>query len=464
MLRERRHLCRYIRKLAVRPNYYLAWPRPDDYLDEEWVVEMLESLSGSLTLLTTFDWDGLELPSDRLWGAFQARCKALRSISTNVGRHPLTSTSSLFKFSNLTSFSIIARHGIPTSDANQIPEELPDEFWDMILQRCPDLEELAICTFSPTARLFNFDRIIEGSWPSLHSLTLGSFGYTSDFSLGPSALANDGAFDDFLKDHKALKYLRFLWSFRHFMSPDTLSFTLPARSLPALTTFTGIYQQLASSPSPQAIETLDLTCEPIYQSRINAVCAVLRGLPNLTSLEIWVHLFDSNRDHTTFFHNIMAACPGLTDLHFMCTNSFTAKPLKQLVSGLHLLPKLKRFSLTKGHKYLDETMVETASRILRAAPGVKQINVRWARERCPNHLKQEGTYDVVCDETTGLPTSMVAVEKGIGLVGGSFSKSFRRTIDFTPSADWQSGVAKRSKVVRKRVSSMLSVRSSVVYG
>jgi hypothetical protein len=389
----------------------------------------------------------------------------LKSISTNIGRNPLPLRSQLFSFSGLKSFSIIARHGIPSADSavEVASEHLPEDFWDMILQRSPDLEELAICTFSPSARLFNFDRIVEGSWRSLHSLTLGSFGYTNDFSLGPSALATNGKLSEFLKRHNSIKYLRFLWNFRHFMSPDTTRLTLPPNCLPALNTFIGIYQQLTSIPSPETIETLDLTCEPVYHSRLGSLTPILRGLRNLTSLEIWVHLFDSNRDHTAFFHSIVSSCPKLTDLHFMCTNSFTSRPLKQLVSGLHLLPKLKRFSLTKGHKYLDESMLESAIRILKASPKVQQINVRWARERCPNHLKQEGNYDVMFDEETGLPTSVVVLEKGIGLMGGPFCKKYKHAIKWAGPGEWQRSVVSTTKTVRRRVSRVLSVRQSMVY-
>jgi hypothetical protein len=242
------------------------------------------------------------------------------------------------------------------------------------------------------------------------------------------------------------------------MSPDSIVFALPSNSLPALTTFIGIYQQLANTPNPQTIETLDLTCEPIYQSRMSAVCSILRGLPNLTSLEIWVHLFDSDHDNTHSFRSIMEACPKLTDFHFMCTNSFTAKPLKHLLSGLHLLPDLKRFSLTKGHKYFDETMLETAMKVVRQAPKVKQVNLRWARERCPNHLKQEGSYDVVHEET-GM-CAMNVIEKGIALVGGPFFRQYQHTFNLgiVQPAEWQKTVSQKTRVVRKRVSSMLSIR------
>jgi len=67
MLVRRRDICGHIKKLAVRPNYYLAWPRPDEYLSEIWVVQQIDAISKNLTSMHTFDWDGLELPKDSLW-------------------------------------------------------------------------------------------------------------------------------------------------------------------------------------------------------------------------------------------------------------------------------------------------------------------------------------------------------------------------------------------------------------
>ncbi|PPQ85300.1 hypothetical protein CVT24_006411, partial [Panaeolus cyanescens] len=425
MLEQRPELCGYIKKLAVRPNYYLSWPKPDDELDEDWVVAKIQSISVHLTNMHTFDWDGLELPRDSLWDVLRLNCPNLKSVFSNVGTRALDADSALFSFSNLTSFSLIVRHGLGGSDLFPLLEEIPPRFWEMILERCPDLQELAICSFSSSARVFDFDRITEGTWPRLHTLTLGSFGYQADFSLGPPSLNNEDGLSSFLDRHSELKYVRFLWNFKRWMSPDTIPMDLSPSSLPNLDTFIGVYQQLAQLPNPQSVETLDLTCEPVYESRLDTVCPILKSLTNLTSLDIWTHVFDPERDHSAFFRTILQSCPNLTDFHFMCTTSFTAKPLKHLISQLHLLPNLKRFSLTKGHKYIDESMLATALRILKRNPGLKQINIRWARERCPNHLKQEGTYDVVVDGRTGVPEAVGVFERGIPLVGKPFVRKFR---------------------------------------
>ena len=83
MLSTRPDICGYIRKLVVRPNYYLSWPRRDSHLDEEWVVDMIERIAPSLVLLNSFDWDGLEVPGDMMWDALNKR-----SV-TVIGRHQI---------------------------------------------------------------------------------------------------------------------------------------------------------------------------------------------------------------------------------------------------------------------------------------------------------------------------------------------------------------------------------------
>jgi len=73
MLRNKRPICGYIRKLAVRPNYYLAWPKPDEELNETWVADTIEDIAKDLIILHTFDWDGLELPKDSLWSMLRLK-------------------------------------------------------------------------------------------------------------------------------------------------------------------------------------------------------------------------------------------------------------------------------------------------------------------------------------------------------------------------------------------------------
>lgn len=109
---------------------------------------------------------------------------------------------------------------------------------------------------------------------------------------------------------------------------------------------------------------------------------------------------------------------------------------------LHLLPHLKRFSLTKGHKYMDESMLATALRILKYNQSLKQISIRWARERCPNHLKQEGTYEVFTD-FDGLPEYLMVVERGIPLLGAPFVRRYKHKLDKDSGQLWKLDAKRR---------------------
>ncbi|KAG9220200.1 hypothetical protein CCMSSC00406_0007105 [Pleurotus cornucopiae] len=439
-LSDNPRLCAHIRKLAVRPNYYLAWPKPDEPLDEDWVAKAIIDLAPHLKYLHTFDWDGLEMPEDELWTVLRTSCPDLKTVYSNVGCRPLNAESTLFSFHNLTSFSLIVRHGLGGLDLFPPTEELPDRLWDMLLKRCPDLEEITLCSFSSSARLLAFDRITAGRFPKLHTLTLGSFGYTSDFTISYPG-SDSSTFSDFLANHDSLKHIRLSWNFKRWVSPETIPMHLPPTALSNLQTYIGIYQQLSELPHPESIETVDLTCEPIYEIRLRDITPVLNRLTSLTTLDIWVYIPNTTNDYTTFFMTLLQACPKLTELHFMCTTGFTSKPLKRLSSLLSLLPDLKTFSLTKGHKYRDETMLQSALQIVKDNPRLTQINVRWARETCPNHLKQEGTYDIVHSNidldgdlgegghgnrqaTKNVPTSINVFERGLTVVGKSFTRQY----------------------------------------
>jgi hypothetical protein len=192
----------------------------------------------------------------------------------------------------------------------------------MILNRCPNLTELTLCSFSASNRLFAIDRVAEGRWPHLSSLALGAFGYNSDFTLAAPPAA---PFATFLAAHPGLTYLRLEWNFKRWMSPDegdAFGLTLPTK----LDAFSGIVQQL---PAPSialtplaALTSLDLMCEPLYAARAPALCAALRALPSLTSLELWVHVPESRAGHEAFFCELWGSAPKLEDLHFMCTTAF----------------------------------------------------------------------------------------------------------------------------------------------
>ncbi|THU83370.1 hypothetical protein K435DRAFT_871353 [Dendrothele bispora CBS 962.96] len=138
-------------------------PNPPDYADETWVADKLIELAPKMIKLDTFDWDGCEMPKDELWVALRTNCVELKTVYSNVGYRNLDPDSALFSFSDLLAFSLTVRHGLTANTTLLNPfnneftslERLPQKLWDMLLQRCPDLEEMALCSFSSSVR--NFD-------------------------------------------------------------------------------------------------------------------------------------------------------------------------------------------------------------------------------------------------------------------------------------------------------------------
>ncbi|KAJ7762953.1 hypothetical protein B0H16DRAFT_1718787 [Mycena metata] len=453
MLQRDPEICGYIQKLAVRPNYYLAWPARDVPMREGLVVELICKVAKNLTNLRTFDWDGLEMPRDELWLTLRTSCPELKELFSNVGFQHLNPASELFKFSDLSIFSLSVRHGLGDTEIFPTPEDLPAQLWDMLLNRCPNLTELTLCSFSASHRLFAVSRVTEGRWATLSSLTLGAFGYNSDFTLAAPPAA---PFATFLAAHQTLTYLRLAWNFKRWMSPntdDTFSVPFP----PSLDAFSGIAQQLQTSTP--LLTSLDLMCEPLYPERADALRTALQAMPLLTSLELWVHIPEPRAGHEAFFRDLWSATPGLEDLHFMCTTAFGKKPLSELARALRLLPKLHTFALTKGHRYADESMRRSAQRVFGAlntrsmcncpesTTRLAQVSIRWARAACRNHLKQEGTYERILpppvynkscaatDEVEGRSRTkgnaegeqvmVEAWERGLRALGGAFDRRYR---------------------------------------
>lgn len=464
-----RMLCSYIRELVLKPNYYLAWPRKDRHIDENWVSSMVEKLAkkGWLANLESFEWEGLEVPRDEMWEALRFGCPKLKRIFTVIGARSVSSQSKLFDFSNLTSFSIIVRHRIDFDSDTTYPTgltPLPSNFWDMINTRCSQtLSELHICSFSPGRFTFDVGPLFRSvsaetgaagtRFPKLTSLTLGVFGYQSDYTVPSMPCMLLGGF---LADHPSITYLRVLWNFKRWLSPDDLSFFPPSATalsspqrqvLPKLDTFVGAYQQLASIPleSRKHIHTIDLTCEPLYELRAQKAWEVLKTVQGLKVLDVWIYLpshspggpGEESEGSERIFTKLVDACTGLEEMHFMCTTPVSMKLLDQFLHTLSQLTSLRRFSLTKGHVYRqanpahkpDESMFDTAVRVLRACKGVKTVSVRYAREKCLNHLKKEGVYEVIERDANVGGVILAANETGISLLGRPYEKRYRRQVD-----------------------------------
>ena len=100
-------------------------------------------------------------------------------------------------------------------------------------------------------------------------------------------------------------------------------------------------------------------------------------------------------------------------------------------------------------------MISTVHRIFKSCPKLVQVNIRWAREKCLNHLKQEGVYDVVEWEEDGKgmvegrrPKTLMVFERGIPLIGKPFSRRYKYTL---PGSAGKRGLRLRGWGRRKMV-------------
>jgi hypothetical protein len=232
----------------------------------------------------------------------------------------------MYTRTNLTRISLIVGEISGTNENFHIPrDELPTDFWTLILTHCPALEQLAISSRSPYILAHNFTPVIRGRWPRLKSLTLGPFGAYSAGNLGPS-LHHDEAFVSFLSDHHALEELNLLWALRTpleegppfaaFGPPPFVPFPRPldVGILPNLESFTGIWQQLKALPGLARLQKLHLTCQPLIESQFGNVAQIMTQLPNLHRLEIGVDsMSPKSPDAMLLFKAIASSCPKLNE-------------------------------------------------------------------------------------------------------------------------------------------------------
>lgn len=190
----------------------------------------------------------------------------------------------------------------------------------MILKRCPDLQKLAICSFSPLGRALDFERIIEGHWPRLNSLLFGPFGYQPKLLLGPLSLSMTDSFGRFLSKHNELNYLQLLWDFKFWPSPKNIRTKLSPSALPVLDTFIGTYHQLAELPHPTTLRKIDISCEPVRsEPRLDNVNQILGRFINLTTLNISLGAVGLSSKTAHSFFVVLSTFNKLTDLFLMCS-------------------------------------------------------------------------------------------------------------------------------------------------
>jgi hypothetical protein len=203
----------------------------------------------------------------------------------------------------------------------------------MLLERCPNLEELTIGGSAPCPRPFNIRHVTAGRWPRMRSLTLGDMAI--QFGKDEKTLLQESeAFTQFFVAHPSLQTL----VFQHAGGsgfPSSLS--LPRSALPCIKSFSGPLQYIKSLPNPRALQELTIPTLHHSTSSLPPICAILQGLPSLVSLSIWIDLSFANcttpHDDRNIFGMLLECCPRLHHFDVMC---FT-RPTFHVVSVLSSL-------------------------------------------------------------------------------------------------------------------------------
>ncbi|KAJ7481777.1 hypothetical protein FB451DRAFT_1237132 [Mycena latifolia] len=325
VLAKRPGVARHIRKLAVRPNN-VEWALPEEPVSETALSELVSRLAPSLTSLHTFVWDGLEGPEDEVWLKLRKSCPHLVNIGTTVGDELVENTSHLFAFRDLRKFSFVVKCASLgwIADGRPPTEKLPRRFWEMLVEHCPDLEELVIGGAAPCPRFFDIRPVSYGQWPRLRSLTLGDLAMHAPPKTKNDAARTPPSLMAFLQSHPQLRCV----NIQHVGGVNTFpsSLNLPPTALPSLRTFSGPLAYVRTLPQPWLLQELSLTGLQHSTSSFPRLFSTLEQLRSLRSLSILIDLslYTSvsrtlyPRDHGKIFYGIFASCPRLAHLDLRC--------------------------------------------------------------------------------------------------------------------------------------------------
>ena len=177
----------------------------------------------------------------------------------------------------------------------------------MLINHCPDLEELTLEGTCNTYQLWNIRKILSGRWPRLRSVSFGS--------LSPQELPSDDVeMVSFLSAHQTLTEIKFLTGM--YYSRFSM-FYLPA--LPHIYCFHGRMQQLKLAGGDlSALRCLQLTDWFSPSARFSEILCLI---PHITSLSIYVNFLDSvNRSNClALYQRVLSACPRLDHVEISAT-------------------------------------------------------------------------------------------------------------------------------------------------
>jgi hypothetical protein len=417
MLHRRPDIARHVRKLVIRPDRNSHTAHEDRKAASASVLDL--AASKRLDALQAFEWDGEEMaPIDDMWFALRIGCPLLRYIGTTIGFHLIARHSQLCDFSNLHGFSIKLKSGFYHDYADFfLQEDHPtlQSFWDMLVEKCPDLQQLEVSGSASSSSEFTVVRsLLQGRWPRLRKLSLG------DVSVDPQVPMPGTVhpFVTFLEEHPSLQVIHLS---RHNVHPSYLAALTPA-SLPDVTEFHGSLEQLHALPHLHpSLESVVFT-DPMRTREFTppAVSAVLMNMPKIRHLGISFTLttmYDSN----SLLKTIVYACPHLQSLSLSCTQ----KPSFQLETfsrTIRSLTKLRTFHLAMVRYPGDEPLISGAARIARNNPRLESFSLAFIPTITSHTLvpsmhpltSQLATYTVTPD-VHGLPYRLSGVERKLVL-------------------------------------------------
>ncbi|KAF8127512.1 hypothetical protein K438DRAFT_2000771 [Mycena galopus ATCC 62051] len=379
MLARRPDLCAHIRTLEIDLFYEAIRPErqpPQADIDIEHIATLIEkaAASGALFNLRTFEWSGRQVPPDHLLLTLRNGCPQLKNLYFYANSIRFDPASELFKFDDLTAFSLRVAYDEKASDPFAPMQEIPAELSDMLLQRCPRLESLSI-RLQSVPNIWSQDPQIAllmlGVWPKLEFFHVDIEIFDSTpMLLWPSL----STLRTFLSLHTSC--ITDLGLSAYTIFPATFSREIPSlfdtdASAPfRLTFFEGLLQHVAALPDPAALETLVLDTV-VTENSLETMLPVLRGLTSLGDLTLEF----SEVDAVTVVRDIVSVlCPTLTDLHLKFYKTmFTSNQLNELSALLKPLSQLRSLIFDEVYSAIGGTLLKTALMFLANNPLLEEI-------------------------------------------------------------------------------------------
>ncbi|EKM74935.1 hypothetical protein AGABI1DRAFT_109723 [Agaricus bisporus var. burnettii JB137-S8] len=407
MLAAHSNIARHVRELTLRlqPSHHSA----SDDGNAACTAVIRVASSKTLDALCRFVWDADELPlHEDMWFALRIGCPQLRYVGTSIGCTLPRLNSHLFDFCNLSGFALHLRPGFYEYHVDLFMDEdqpISRKFWDMLIHRCPNLEELSI--EGASAIPADIHALVQGYWPRLKKLSLGDI--CIDWIPRPLTPGEKRPFVAFLEAHKELKVIKLS---RHNIQPIHFA-SLDPTCLPSVTSFSGTHQQLQALPHLHHSLKQVTFRDPVETREVSAptIASILRELTSLTDLRISFALH-SMYDSGNLLRSLIQSCPNLRHLDLTCAHkpSFQLDAFAKTIRGF---PKLRTLHLTIVKYPGDETLASGAVRIAQSNPRLQKFSVTFIPPLFPAPFPYAWAPDAPLGNE-GTPTYLGA---GFGSVG-----------------------------------------------